>query len=368
MREAFVNNFIEHNEIGASICVSLDGRIVVDLWGGHADPGRTRSWKQDQLVNVFSVGKGVTALLAAQCVANGELSYDSRITDFWPEFSPHGKEQLTFRDFLGHKSGLPALRAPLPEFAMYDWTAMCDALAKEKPWWDLDSGRHGYHVNTFGFLVGEMLRRATGRTVGQLVRERISEPLSADIYLSCSDEHISRTADFEWPGPPVSLTPPTDLTDDQLLQYNTYYNPPGLSGSGTVNTTEWRRAEIPSTNMHATARGVCSMYTVLAHGGTHDGVQLVPSAVLQSATQEVARGDDVVLQRSSRFAHGFQIPLPERGFGPNVEAFGHYGAGGSVGFCDPVCSLGFGYVMNQMGPRWQNPRNKALMEAVYSRL
>lgn len=368
VREAFVNNFTEHNEIGASVCVSIKGRVVVDLWGGYADPGRTRLWQDNQLVNVFSVGKGITAVLAAQCVARGEISYDSRVTDLWPEFAPHGKESLTFRDFLGHKSGLPALRAPLAQFAMYDWDTMCDALAHEKPWWSLNEGRHGYHVNTFGFLVGELLRRATGKTVSDLIRERISEPLGADIYLSCPDNVISRTADFEWPGPPVSLTPPQGLTEEQLLQYNTYYNPPGLSGSGTVNTTEWRRAEIPSTNMHASARGVNALYTVLAHGGAHNGIHLVPTEILRTATQEVAHGDDAVLQRVSRFAHGFQIPIPERGFGPNLESFGHYGAGGSVGFCDPVTSIGFGYVMNQMGPRWQNPRNKALIDAVYSSL
>jgi CubicO group peptidase (beta-lactamase class C family) len=201
--------------------------------------------------------------------------------------------------------------------------------------------------------------------VGQLIARDIASPLQADIYLGAPSSLHSRMADFEWPGDPMPEEEPQGLSEDQLMQLNTYYNPSGLSGAGVVNSPEWRSAEMPSTNMHASARGVASLYTALAHGGTFDNVSVLPSDVLTEATSEVSNGDDKVLGRVSRFAHGFQIPLPERGFGPNPEAFGHYGAGGSVGFCDPAARVGFGYVMNQMGPRWQNPRNKALMEALY---
>ncbi len=342
------------------MCVSVDGRRVVDLWGGHADPARTRTWSEDQLVNVFSIGKGVTSLIAAQCVARDEFTYDTVVAEIWPEFAQHDKHEITIRDVLGHRSGLPAVRSRLPRHAMYDWELMTNALAAEEPWWRLD-GSHGYHVNTFGFLVGEVIRRATGRTVGQLVRERIAEPLNVDVHLGCAEQLHQRMAEFEWSGTPVPEEPPVDLDADQLLQYNTYYNPSGLSGSGTVNTPEWRRAEIPSTNMHATARGVSDMYSSLSRDE-----KLLPRAVLELATTEVSCGNDVVLGRVSRFAHGFQIPLPERNFGPVEQSFGHYGAGGSVGFADPVHKVGFGYVMNQMGPRWQNPRNRALIESLYA--
>lgn len=357
---AFANNFAEHGEIGASVCITVDGRRIVDLWGGHADPARTRAWDADQLVNAFSIGKGVTSLVAAQCVARGEFSYDTVVSQVWPEFAQHDKHEVTVRDILGHRCGLPALRLPLPRHAMYDWSLMTETLAGETPWWTLD-GAHGYHVNTFGFLIGEVIRRTTGLTVGQLIRKRIAGPLNADIHLGCDDGLHARMAEFEWPGNPVADTPPTGLTEEQLLQYNTYYNPAGLSGSGTVNTAEWRRAEIPSTNMHASARGVCEMYSSLSRDEA-----LVPRQILDLATTEVSNGDDLVLGRVSRFAHGFQIPLPERNFGPVGQSFGHYGAGGSVGFADPVNRIGFGYVMNQMGPRWQNPRNRALIEALYS--
>lgn len=282
----------------------------------------------------------------------------------WPEFAHNGKEQLTFRDLLGHRAGLPAIRARLAPNAMMHWSTMTEALANENPWW-VPGAKHGYHVNTFGFLVGEVIRRATGMTVGQLIARDITAPLKADIYLGAPVHIHSRMADFEWPGDPMPEEEPPGLTEEQLLQVNTYYNPSGLSGAGVVNTPEWRNAEMPSTNMHASARGVSALYTALAHGGTFGTTEILPSPVLTEAVSEVSHGDDVVLGRVSRFAHGFQIPIPERGFGPNAEAFGHYGAGGSVGFCDPIAKVGFGYVMNQMGPRWQNPRNKALIEALY---
>ena len=297
-------------------------------------------------------------MVAAQCVARGDLSYDTLVASVWSEFANNGKEQLTFRDLLGHRTGLPAIRPRLAPGAMLQWSTMTDALAAERPWWD-PGALHGYHVNSFGFLVGEVIRRASGMTVGQLITRDIAAPLQADIYLGAPVHLHSRMADFEWPGAPMPEEEPPGLTDDQLMQLNTYHNPSGLSGAGVVNSPEWRSAEMPSTNMHASARGVSALYTALAHGGSFANMKILPTAVLNEAVTEVSHGDDVVLGRVSRFAHGFQIPIPERGFGPNAEAFGHYGAGGSVGFCDPTAKVGFGYVMNQMGPRWQNPRNKA---------
>lgn len=311
------------------------------------------------------MGKGVTAVVAAQCVARGEISYDTIVSSVWPEFACHGKEFVTFRDLLGHRAGLPAVRTRLAPGSMMSWPTMAAALAAESPWWTPGSA-HGYHVNTFGFLAGEVIRRVTGLTVGQLIKRDISTPLGADIHLGAPESLHHRMADFEWPGDPMPEEEPAGISDEQLMQLNTYYNPSGLSGAGVVNSPEWRRAEMPSTNMHASARGVASLYTALAHGGSYNNISILPSHVLSEAVTEVSNGDDVVLGRVSRFAHGFQIPLPERGFGPHPEAFGHYGAGGSVGFCDPVAKVGFGYVMNQMGPRWQNPRNKALMDAFYS--
>ena len=242
---------------------------------------------------------------------------------------------------------------------------MTDSLASEEPWWTPGT-EHGYHVNTYGFLVGEMLRRATGKSVGRLISEYIAGPLQVEIYLGTPVELHSRIADYEWPNDPFPEQEPAGLNEEQLLQFNTYYNPSGLSGAGVVNSEPWRLAEMPSTNVHASARAISSLYTSLAHGGTHNNVSLLPREILSTASSEVSNGDDRILHRTSRFAHGFQLPIPERGFGPNPESFGHFGAGGSVGFCDPKAKVGFGYVMNQMGPRWQNPRNRALIDSLYS--
>lgn len=347
------------------MCIEINGHRVVDLWGGKALPSGTREWTENELVNAFSVGKGMTAIVAAQCVSRGELSYDTLVSSVWPEFAEHGKELVTLRDLLGHRGGLPAVRDELAPDAMLHWNVMTEALARETPWWTPGTA-HGYHVNTFGFLVGEVIRRATGRTVGQLLQDRIAGPLGADVYLGSCSHLTGRIAEFEWPAGATNPIDREGLTNEQLLQRNTYANPPGLSGSGYVNTAAWRDAEMPSTNMHASARGIASVYTVMAHGGSYNEHHLVAPGVLDEATTEVSMGDDQVLGRVSRFGHGFQLPIPERGFGPNVQAFGHYGAGGSVGFCDPVAKVGFGYVMNQMGPRWQNPRNRALIDSFYS--
>ena len=365
VRDAFQNNFIEHGEIGASVFITVNGVKVVDLWGGFSNPEKTSIWQEDQLVNAFSIGKGITAVVAAQCVANGLITYDTRVASIWPEFAVHGKEELTLRDLLGHRSGLPAIRKRLAPNAMFDWKLMTDTLAAEKPWWT-PGAEHGYHVNTYGFLVGEVLRRATGKSVGQLISELIAEPLQAEMYLGTPIELHSRIADYEWPNDPFPENEPTGLDEEQLLQFNTYYNPSGLSGAGVVNSAPWRLAEMPSTNVHASARAISILYTFLAYGGSHDGIELLPREVLDIASSEVSNGDDRILHRTSRFAHGFQLPIPERGFGPNPESFGHFGAGGSVGFCDPKAKVGFGYVMNQMGPRWQNPRNRALIDSLYS--
>ena len=367
VRDAFVNNFVEHGEIGASVCITVNGTKVVDLWGGFSNPERTSQWQEDQLVNAFSIGKGVTAVVAAQCVANGLITYDTRVASIWPAFAVHGKEELTLRDLLGHRAGLPAIRKRLAPNAMFNWKLMTESLATETPWWPAGE-EHGYHVNTYGFLVGEVLRRATGKSVGQLISETIATPLGAEIYLGTPTHLHSRIADYEWPNHPFPEAEPAGLDDEQLLQFNTYYNPSGLSGAGVVNTAPWRLAEMPSTNVHASARAISTLYTSLAHGGTHNNVSLLPQEVLNTASSEVSYGDDRILHRTSRFGHGFQLPIPERGFGPNVESFGHFGAGGSVGFCDSVAKVGFGYVMNQMGPRWQNPRNRALIDSLYSSL
>jgi CubicO group peptidase (beta-lactamase class C family) len=367
VREAFAGNFAHHGERGAAVCLSVDGRVVVDLCGGWADADRGRPWDPDTLVNVFSIGKAMAALCAVMLVSAGSLDVDAPISRYWPAFAAAGKADITLLQVLSHQAGLPAIRHRLAPGAMLDWPVMCDALAAEVPWWE-PGAAHGYHVNTFGYLVGEVLRRVSGQPFGRFFRDRVAAPLGADVHFGLGAENDHRVAPFLGHDTPAGEQEPDGLTSEQLMEYNAYANPSGLSGMGVVNTRAWRAAEIPSTNGHASARGVARVFQVLAAGGSLGGVSLTDAETLRAATAEQVSGKDLILHRPSRFGLGFQLTQPERPLGPNPGAFGHFGAGGSLGFCDPAAGVAFGYVMNTMGPRWQNPRNAALIGAMYASL
>jgi CubicO group peptidase (beta-lactamase class C family) len=377
VREAMEANFRERGEIGAAVAVELEGRPVVDLWGGWMDLARTRPWQRDTLVDVFSVGKAMAAICLLALVERGEVELDAPVGRYWPRFARNGKEAVTVRMLLSHRAGLPAIRRLLPGEAMCDWELMVGALADEEPWWEPGT-THGYHVNTFGFLVGELVRRASGTTIGSFLAGEIAQPLGADFHFGIGPEHDERIAEFSFGVDPAAQSEeeaeealaegsriPLDDARRFLLA-RAYMNPAGLSGIGTVNTREWRAAEIPSANGHATARAVARIYSALAAGGEVDGVRVLKPETLEQATAEASAGVDFVLGRPSRFALGFQLTQPERPLGPKERSFGHFGAGGSLGFADPEARLAFGYVLNHSGPRWQNPRNKALLDAVYA--
>lgn len=367
VRRAFADNFTERGEIGAAVCIYVDGRRVVDLWGGDAGPpGTPRPWQGDTLVNAFSVGKAMAALLILRRVGEGGLELDGPAAHYWPEFAAAGKGQVTLRQLLTHQAGLPAVRRRLPPGAMLDHDTMAKALAAQEPWWEPGTA-HGYHTNTYGFLLGELLRRVTGRTTGQLLRDEIAGPLGGlDLHMGLPVAEDHRVAHFHWHVETPTAPPPEGASHDRLMVHNTYFNPGGLSGAGVVNTRAWRAAEIPSTNMHASARGVARVYAALAAEGALDGVQLVDRDVLAAATVEQVAGHDLILGRANRFGLGFQLTQPERPLGPHPGAFGHFGAGGSLGFCDPDAGLGFAYLMNRMDGRWLSPRNRALIDAVYA--
>ena len=360
LRDAFRANFAERGELGAAVCVMVGGRVVADLYGGWADQEHGRRWQPDTLVNMFSVGKGLVAACTARLAGQGQLGLDTAVATYWPEFAAAGKDAITVRQLLSHQAGLPAVRRRLPPGAMLDWPAMTAALAEQEPWWEPVTA-HGYHVNTFGFLAGEVIRRVTGTTAGKLLRDEIAGPLGADVHIGLPATEHQRVATFIWPGPPPAEEQPHGLDNAQLMEHNSYYNPSGLSGAGVINTPRWRAAEIPSTNAHGTARGVARVYAALISPAA-----IVDPAALTEAITEQVYGPDLVLHRPSRFGLGFQLTQPERPIGPGPATFGHFGAGGSLGFADPGSGVAFGYVMNQMGPRWQNPRTRALVDAVYA--
>ena len=366
VRDAFVGNF-EAGEIGAACTITLGGHTVVDLWGGWADEARIRPWQRDTLVNAYSVGKPIVALAVLQLVAAGSFDLDEPASKWWPELEA-GRAGATVRDALCHRAGVPAIRGPLTNDALWDWDTMAAAVAATEPWWPPGT-RHAYHVNTYGFLTGELARRRTGQLPSEWLATRIAGPLDADLGWALDPSQQARCADIVWQSPvteALEWPTPETLPDEQAMAILAYVNPPGISSIGIVNTPEWRRTQVPSTNLHATAHGIARLYSALAAGGTIDGVTVLDREVLAEATTPQSEGWCPLLERDVTFGLGFQPTRPERPFGPHPGAFGHYGTGGALGFADPAVEVAFGYVMNAVRPRWQNERNQALIDALYA--
>ena len=372
VREAFAENFARHGEVGAAVAVTVDGRPVVDLWAGYADAARTRPWERDTIVNVYSTTKGMTTICAHRLVDQGKLDIDAPVARYWPDFGQAGKADLPVRYLLTHQAGLPAVKEPLPPDALYSWETMTRALAAQEPWWE-PGARHGYHAITFGYLVGEVVRRISGKSLGTYFREEVAEPLGIDFHIGLDARHDSRTAEMI-PAPP----PPPDqpnmfeemLKNPDSMQAKAFMNPPVAMDRGTVNSREWRGAEIPAGNGHTTARALARVYGALSRGGEVDGVRVLSSEAIGRATVEQVNGEDAVLTLDSRFGLGFMLPGPLAYMGPNPRAFGHPGAGGSLGFADPDAKVGFGYTMNQMfmGAGLADPRWAPMIDAVYEAL
>jgi CubicO group peptidase (beta-lactamase class C family) len=363
VREALSENMAHRNELGAAVVVIVEGRLVVDLWCGWADAARSRAWRSDTLVNVFSVGKALAGLCVLTLVSRGLLELDEPVSRCWPQFSAAGKENISIREVLSHQAGVAAIERDLPEGALYDWTQVTDALAEQRPWWMPGQG-HGYHVHTFGFLAGEIVRRVSGEPIGPFMRREIAEELGAELSFGLARRDRPRRADYVFERQPPRVDYLRRAEVDPGLRARAYLNPPGATGIGTVNTVAWQNAELPSANLHAGARGIARLYDALVGHSP----RIVDDEVLRAATVEVAAGDDLVLGRPSRFGLGFQLTQPERPLGPNPGGFGHFGSGGSIGFADPEAQVAFAYVMNRGGPQWRDPRNRSLIDAVYETL
>ena len=371
VREAFFDNFRKRGDVGASVCVYLDGERVVDCWGGHADPARARPWAADTLVSVASTTKGMVALCAHVLAERGKLDLDAPVARYWPEFAQAGKADIPVRWLLSHRAGLPAIRRPLPAEALLDWGTMTAALAETEPWWTPGS-RHGYHAITYGHLVGEVIRRVDGRTVGAFLRQEVTDPLRAEFFIGVPESEDARAATV-LPPPPVSEPTMWDtiLADPESMIGRTFLNPP--RGPDLVNSRAWRAAEVPAANGHTSARGVARVYAALARGGELDGVRLLSPATVERAIAEQCSGRDAILGLPTRFATGFMLGTRGGLFdsGPGRRTFGHPGRGGSVGFADPDARLAFGYVTNQyMTGTAKHPdrRVPALAAATYAAL
>ena len=351
VRDALAANFRERDELGAAVTIVIEGRTVVDLWGGWMDEQRTRPWTRNTLVDVFSVGKAMATICVLMLAERGQLTLDAPVARYWPEFAANGKAETTVAMILSHRAGLPGIRQPLADEAIYEPDTMAKVLAGEQPWWTPGEA-HGYHVNTFGFLLAEIVRRVSTVSIGEFFQREVAAPLDVQFRFGTQAADDERTADYLFGDETVRISEREAPGMEQI-----YLNPPGISGLGTVNTRKWRAAQMPSTNGHATARAVARIYAALD--------RLLSKETIELAVAEASSGPDLVLGRPSRFGLGFQLTQPERQLGPNPNSFGHFGAGGSLGFFDPDAKLAFAYTMNRSGPRWQNPRNRALLEAAY---
>ncbi len=371
LRDAFAANFDDLDEVGAALCVHVGDRCVADLWGGHRDAARTRPWRRDTLVNAYSVGKGVMAMLVLALVERGDLALDEPVARRWPAFGAAGKERTTLRALLAHRAGLPAVRERLPDTALYDWERMSGALAGQAPYWEPDAA-HGYHVNTHGFLVGELVRRASGLAVDDALQRVLAGPAGAEFHWGVPTAAHGRVAEIvtripvlrgeaQW----AAAFPPTGDAERDHMVWHAYFNPSGLSGAGVVNTARWRNAAVPSTNGHATARGVAALYAAFLRGGP-GGSGWAGAALRAEAQTPHSDGDDRVLGRPTRFGLGFQLAQPARPIGPSPSAFGHFGYGGSLGFADPDAGVALGYLINRPGERWHTPRTQRLLDALYA--
>jgi CubicO group peptidase (beta-lactamase class C family) len=369
VKDAFVENFEKRNEVGAAAAVMLDGKSVVDIWAGHADREKTRPWTRDTLVNVYSTTKGVTAICAHRLADKGLLDIDAPVAKYWPEFAQAGKDKLPVRYLLSHKAGLAAVRKPLDDDALFKWNKMTTALAEQEPWWEPGT-KHGYHALTFGHLVGEVIRRITGKTPGTYLRDEVAGPLGLDLHIGLDAKDDARTGDMIAMPPPGPGEPnlfAEIMKNPESVTFKAFMNPPNGMRPGLVNTREWRAAEIPAANGHTTARSLAKLYGVLARGGELDGVRVMSKEQVAQCSIEQSSGPDALLMINTRFSLGFMMSQPGASLGPNAKSFGHPGAGGSLGYADPEAKIGFGYTTNKMHASLLiDPRATALIDAVYA--
>lgn len=372
VRDAFVNNFETGQEVGACLALTIDGETVVDIWAGHADLALARPWERDTIACTYSTTKGMVATCANRLADQGLLELDAPVAQYWPEFAQGGKEKLLVRYLLSHQSGLPAISDLLPMGAMFDWQMMTEALARQKPWWEPGT-KHGYHALTYGYLVGEVIRRVAGKTVGAYFRDEIATPLGIEFYIGTPAELDGRIADMI-PAPldtardtPLSQT----LMNPLSMSFKAFAPSPDIMNHNLGNSSEWRRAEIPAGNGHGNAVAISRVYGALARGGEISGHRIMSADAIERAIEEQAYGDDAVLiGLPMRVGLGFMLTCPEIPLGPNARSFGHAGMGGSLGFADPDEKLGFGYVMNKMvlPEDLDDPRLRSLVDAVYASL
>jgi CubicO group peptidase (beta-lactamase class C family) len=366
VRDVLAAQFADGSQLGAAISVRVGDRVVIDLWGGHRDPERSRPWMADTVVNVWSTTKGVVALAIHTLVDRGLLDPDAPVRKYWPEFT----SDALVRHVLSHRAGLAAFREPTTAEELADWNLMITRLADTRPWWEPGTVS-GYHALTYGFLVGELIRRVTGTSVRDFVHRELADRAGADFRIGLSPADDTRVATLVQPPPPDPAAFQAMFAQLNPVALAVLTNP--VVGPDQGNADFWRAAEIPAANGHASARGVETLYGAYAHGGVAGGQRLLSAAQAEHAREgqgacvDLVIGDAGLGGRESELALGVWLSGEDGHYGPNPRAVGHDGFGGSFGLADPEADLSIGYVMNLMGNVIaDDPRKMALIDAVYS--
>jgi CubicO group peptidase (beta-lactamase class C family) len=340
VRAAFEGNLASGADLGACFTATVEGETVVDLWGGWADEARTRPWEKDTIVNVYSTTKTMTALTALLIADRGELDFDAPVAKYWPEFAANDKSQVKVSHLMSHSAGLSGWKEKVTLEDVYDWDKVTALLAAQAPYWEPGTAS-GYHAITQGFLVGEVVRRITGKSLGTVFREEIAEPLGADFHIGLPASEDHRVADL------IPPPPGTGIGDGEQseLNRNMSSNPP-INPLDT-RTRAWKAAEIPAGGGHGNARSIAEIHVLLANGGVAKGKRILSEAGCRKALEQQIEGMDLILGVPSRFGMGFglpsaMVPLPN----PNTIFWGGYG--GSLVIIDMDARTTFGYAMNKM--------------------
>ncbi|MFD6161084.1 serine hydrolase domain-containing protein [Nocardia sp. NPDC060256] len=374
VRAAFAANFADQGDIGAAVCVYRDGQPVVDLWGGLADPDSGRPWERDTLQLVYSATKGVVAAATHLLVQRGQLDLDAPVAQYWPEFAAVGKAEIPVRWLLTHQAGLAAIDKPVPLAEALAWTPMVDALAAQTPNWTPGTD-HGYHGRTYGYLVGEVIRRITGRTVGRFLAEEIAGPYGIDFFigLPAAEQHRVSRLVFA-PKPDLDSVPDEMIPEEIRPMVAAMRDPQSLTNRAfqitdppdiDFNSPAVQAAEIPASNGIGTARGLARLYASLV--GEVDGKRLLTPDTLAAAIREQTSGIDRVIMLPDRYATGFMLPIADLTLGgPN--SFGHPGRGGSLGYADPTRNIAFTYITNHIVEGALDLRARNLVDALETAL
>jgi CubicO group peptidase (beta-lactamase class C family) len=353
VREAFDAGLAE--ELGAGFAAIRDGEVVVDIWGGWADRAETRPWVKDTIVPVYSTTKGVSALIVAIAQDHGLLDYEATTASLWPAFGVHGKDRVTIAQTLAHMAGVPGFLEPIDPDLWLNPPACAEAIAALAPLW-LPGRASGYHPLTWGYIAGELIQRAAQRSLGTILREDICRPLGIDFQIGTPESEHARCAEMKKPAQAGEFG---EITPPRKAAFFTKWAAP-VRGSA-----QWRRVEIPSANGHGTALGVARLFEAYATGGLIGGVRVLSQEGFDALTKRRWKGDDLVLPFNVDWRTGI-IGNANRIYGPNPEAFGHSGSGGSVGFGDPVAGVSVGYVMNKQSHHIMgDPRSLRLIDALY---